>query len=342
MPAPDRPTSLDVAVIGAGSYGTCLAILAASAGHRVALWCRGEAAAAELAASRANQAYLPGFPLPPSIDVSADLERVVRGKAIVVGVTPSHAIRDVLGRAAAWLDPDVVVVNASKGLEDGTLQTIDRVYADIFPARVAARATFLSGPTFAAEIAGGMPSAIVLAGRDPETTALVQRALSTDRFRTYSTDDVIGVLVGGAIKNVVAIAAGVSDGLGFGSNARAALITRGLAEITRVGVAMGADPVTFAGLSGMGDLVLTCSSDTSRNRKVGLALGRGQTMADILAEMRMVAEGVKTTKVAWELARKLAVPAPITDVMYAIVHEGVPARDAMMKLMQRSLRSERD
>jgi glycerol-3-phosphate dehydrogenase (NAD(P)+) len=236
----------------------------------------------------------------------------------------------------------VIVVNASKGLEDGTLQTIDRVYADIFPERIAGRATFLSGPTFAAEIAGGMPSAIVLAGRDPATAALVQRALSTDRFRTYVTDDVIGVLVGGAIKNVVAIAAGVSDGLGFGSNARAALITRGLAEITRVGVAMGADPVTFAGLSGMGDLVLTCSSDTSRNRKVGLALGRGQTMAEILAEMRMVAEGVKTTKVAHDLAAKLGVPAPITDVMYAIVHDGVPAKAAMQRLTQRQLRAEKD
>ncbi|MBK9032435.1 MAG: NAD(P)-dependent glycerol-3-phosphate dehydrogenase [Myxococcales bacterium] len=328
--------------MGAGSYGTCLAILAASAGHRVHFWCRGEAMAAELAARRENTLYLPGFSLPPSIAVTADLEAAVRGKAIVLGVTPSHAIRDVLGRAAGWLDPDVVVVNASKGLEDGTLQTIDRVYADIFPARVAGRATYLSGPTFAAEIAGGMPSAIVLAGRDPETTAMVQRALSTDRFRTYSTDDVVGVLVGGAIKNVVAIAAGVSDGLGFGSNARAALITRGLAEITRIGVAMGADPVTFAGLSGMGDLVLTCSSDTSRNRKVGLALGRGQTMAQILGDMRMVAEGVKTTKVAWDLARKLGVPAPITEVMHAIVHEGAPARDAMQRLMQRSLRSEKD
>jgi glycerol-3-phosphate dehydrogenase (NAD(P)+) len=233
------------------------------------------------------------------VTVTADLEAAVRGKQIVVGVTPSHAIRDVLGRAAAWLDPDVVVVNASKGLEDGTLQTIDRVYADIFPARIAGRATFLSGPTFAAEIAGGMPSAIVLAGRDPATAAAgaaraVDRSLPHLRRPTTS----IGVLVGGAIKNVVAIAAGVSDGLGFGSNARAALITRGLAEITRIGVAMGADPVTFAGLSGMGDLVLTCSSDTSRNRKVGLALGRGQTMAEILADMRMVAEGVKTTKVA--------------------------------------------
>ena len=260
--------------------------------------------------------------------VTADLEAAVRGKQIVVGVTPSHAIRDVLGRAAAWLDPDVVVVNASKGLEDGTLQTIEQVYADIFPARIAGRATYLS--TFAAEIAGGMPSAIVLAGHDPETTAMVQRALSTDRFRTYSTDDVTGVLVGGAIKNVVAIAAGVSDGLGFGSNARAALITRGLAEITRIGVAL---------LLGMS---LLRRYGSMRNLQVGLALGRGQAMADILADMRMVAEGVKTTKVAWDLARKLGVPAPITEVMHAIVHEGAPARETMQRLMARSLRSEKD
>jgi glycerol-3-phosphate dehydrogenase (NAD(P)+) len=340
--SPDAASSYDVAVIGAGSYGTCLAILAASAGHRVSFWCRGDAAAADLQVSRENRLYLPGFGLPASVTVTSDLEAAVAGKSIVIGVTPSHAIRDVFGRAAGWLDPDVIMVNASKGLEDATLSTIDRVYRDIFSPRIAERATFLSGPTFAAEIAGGMPSAIVLAGRDAVTTATVQRALSTDRFRTYSTDDVIGVLVGGAIKNVVAIAAGVSDGLGFGSNARAALITRGLAEITRIGLALGADPITFAGLSGIGDLVLTCSSDTSRNRKVGLALGRGQTMAEILADMRMVAEGVKTTKVAWQLAQQLGVAAPITEVMHEIVHRGAPARVAMQRLMQRSLRSEKD
>ncbi len=340
--APARANPLDVAVIGAGSYGTCLAILLAGAGHRTTLWARGEEVARDLASARENKLYLPGFRLPDGLVVTHDLEQAVGGKAIVVGVTPSHAIRDVLGRAARWLDPDVVMVNASKGLEDGTLDTIDEVYRSIFPARIAARATYLSGPTFAGEIAGGMPSAIVLAGRDPETAALVQREISTDRFRTYTTDDVTGVLVGGAIKNVVAIAAGVSDGLGFGSNARAALITRGLAEITRIGVAMGAQAATFAGLSGMGDLVLTCSSDTSRNRQVGLALGQGKTMADILGAMRMVAEGVKTTKVAWELARRLGVPAPITEVMHAIVHEGAPARATMPRLAMRSLRSERD
>jgi glycerol-3-phosphate dehydrogenase (NAD(P)+) len=332
----------DIAVIGAGSYGTCLAILAGNAGHAVHLWCRGDALAAEIEASRVNQPYLPNFKLPPGVKVTSDLESAVRGKEIIVGVTPSHGIRDVLGKAAGWLHPDAIVVNASKGLEDGTLSPIDEVYKSIFPARIAARATYLSGPTFANEIAAGMPSAIVLAGRDPETATHAQRVMSNDRFRIYTTDDVPGVLVGGAIKNVIAIAAGVSDGLGFGSNARAALITRGLAEITRIGVAMGAQPATFAGLSGMGDLVLTCSGDASRNRKVGLALGQGRTMAEILGEMRMVAEGVKTTKVAHELAAKLGVPAPITDVMHAIVHEGAPARVAMSQLMTRALRAERD
>lgn len=332
----------DIAVIGSGSYGTCLAILAGNAGHDVHLWCRGAELAAELEATRVNAPYLPNFKLPPAVKVTADLHTAVRGKQIVVGVTPSHGIRDVLGRAAGWLDPDAIVVNASKGLEDGSLDTIDQVYASIFPARIAARAAYLSGPTFANEIAAGMPSAIVLAGRDAETTTYAQKVLSNDRFRIYTTDDVVGVLVGGAIKNVIAIAAGVSDGLGMGSNARAALITRGLAEITRVGVAMGAQPATFAGLSGMGDLVLTCSGDASRNRKVGMALGQGRTMAEILGEMRMVAEGVKTTKVAHELAKKLGVPAPITDVMHAIVHEGAPARVAITQLMTRALRAERD
>ncbi|MBP9207813.1 MAG: NAD(P)-dependent glycerol-3-phosphate dehydrogenase [Kofleriaceae bacterium] len=333
---------MKVAVLGSGSYGTCLAILWGQAGHDVHLWCRGEAAAAELQRTRVNAAYLPRFTLPPTVTVTADLAAAVRGAAIVVGVTPSHAARDVLGAAAAAMDPEVIVVNASKGLEDGTLATMEEVYRAIFPPAIAARATYLSGPTFANEIAAGMPAAIVLAGRDPASTARAQQALSTDRLRIYTSDDVPGVLVGGALKNVIAIAAGVSDGLGLGSNARAALITRGLAEITRVGVACGAHAITFAGLSGMGDLVLTCSGDASRNRRVGLALGQGRSMPDILAELKMVAEGVKTTKVAHELAAKLGVPAPITDAMYAVIYDHVPARDAMSALMSRALRPERD
>ncbi|HUJ58765.1 MAG TPA: NAD(P)H-dependent glycerol-3-phosphate dehydrogenase [Kofleriaceae bacterium] len=332
----------DIAVIGAGSYGTCLAMLFGRAGHRVSLWCRSADTAAQMESSRANATYLPGYELPPGIQCTHDLEAAVRGKRFVVGVTPSHGIRDALGRAAAWMEPDAIVINASKGLDEGSHSTIDRIYAEIFPPLIAARATFLSGPTFAAEIAAGLPAAIVLAGRDPATTIAAQEALRTLHFRIYTTEDVVGVLVGGALKNVIAIGAGVSDGLGFGSNTRVALMTRGLAEITRIGVALGANPLTFAGLSGMGDLVLTCSGDASRNRRVGLALGQGQKMADILAEMRQVAEGVKTAKVAKELAAKLGVESPIIDAMYGIIHDGIPVRDAITTLLSRPARSERE
>ncbi|HEY5947989.1 MAG TPA: NAD(P)H-dependent glycerol-3-phosphate dehydrogenase [Kofleriaceae bacterium] len=332
----------DIAVVGAGSYGSCLAMLFGRAGHRVSLWARNADTAAQMEESREAQAYLPGHKLPATVRVTSDLETAVKGKRFIVGVTPSHGIRDVLGRAAQWLDPDAIVINASKGLEESTLRTIDGVYAEIFPKRIADRATYLSGPTFAIEIAAGLPAAIVLAGRDDATTQLAQATLTDLRFRIYRTDDVVGVLMGGALKNVIAIAAGVSDGLGFGSNARVALMTRGLAEITRVGVALGAQPMTFAGLSGMGDLVLTCSGDASRNRRVGLALGEGKKMADILGEMRQVAEGIKTAKVAKELAAKIGVDAPIIDVMHAIIHEDVPVREAIMRLMTRPTRSERD
>jgi glycerol-3-phosphate dehydrogenase (NAD(P)+) len=331
----------DIAVIGAGSYGTCLAILTANAGHRVSLWARGAEGAARLARARESE-YLPGYRLPDEVTVTSDLAAAVRGKALVLGVTPSHAIRDVLGRVAGELHHDAVVINASKGLEADTLLTIDEVYRQIFSPRIAARACFLSGPTFATEIAAGMPAAIVLAGRNPETCAYAQHTLSCDVFRIYSSDDVTGVLIGGALKNVIAIAAGVSDGLGFGDNARAALITRGLHEITRMGVEMGAHAQTFAGLSGMGDLVLTCAGDASRNRRVGIALGQGKTMAEILGHMKMVAEGVKTTKVAYQLADRIGVAAPIIEVMHHIVHEGRPARETMTGLMQRALRGERD
>ena len=331
----------DIAVIGAGSYGTCLAMLFGRAGHNVSLWARNAETAAAMQASRGCK-YLPGHELPATITVTADLEAAVRGKQFVVGVTPSHGARDVLGRAAQWMDPDVVVINASKGLEDGTLATLDRVYEEIFPEQIAMRATYLSGPTFAGEIAAGSPAAIVLAGRDHRTTALAQEALKTLHFRIYRTDDVVGVLIGGALKNVIAIGAGVSDGMGFGSNTRVALMTRGLAEITRIGVAMGANPLTFAGLSGMGDLVLTCSGDASRNRRVGLALGQGKKMAEVLSEIGQVAEGVKTAKVAKQLADKLGVDAPIMHVMHAALHEGMPIKEVVEALLSRPAKGERD
>jgi glycerol-3-phosphate dehydrogenase (NAD(P)+) len=335
-------TTTDIAVIGAGSYGTCLAMCFGNAGHRVRLYARNADQARELETARTNEAYLPGYRLPDTVHVSSDLEATVAGKQFVVGVTPSHGVRDLFGRIAGVMDPDAIVINASKGLEDGTLKTIDAVYRDVLPERIAQRATYLSGPTFASEIAAGLPAAIVLAGRNPETTSAAQSALGTLHFRIYTTDDVLGVLIGGALKNVIAIGAGLSDGLGFGSNARVALITRGLAEMTRIGVAMGGNALTFAGLSGVGDLVLTCSGDASRNRRVGLALGQGKKMAEILAEMKQVAEGVKTTKVAYELVRRLGVDAPITDTMYAIIHEGRSVAEAITPLLGRPPRRERD
>ena len=335
-------TAEDIAVIGAGSYGTCLAVLFGNHGHRVSLYARGADSAAEMQAARENKTYLPGHRFADSVTVTHDLAAAVRGKRFVFGVTPSHAIREVLGQAAKSLEPDAIVINAAKGLEDGTLQTIDAVYRDVLPPTIAERATYLSGPTFASELAAGMPAAIVLAGRDTEAAKAAQAALSELNFRIYITDDVAGVLLGGALKNVIAIGAGISDGLGFGSNTRVALITRGLAEMTRIGIALGAHPQTFAGLSGMGDLVLTCSGDASRNRRVGLALGRGKSMPEILGEMKQVAEGVKTAKVAKALAAKIKIDAPIIDAMHAIIHEGVPVREAITMLLSRPARSERD
>src|SRR5690606_10528670 len=292
--------------------------------------------------SRENSVYLPGYRLPEAVGTTTSLEEAVGGAAVVLGVTPSHAIRDVLGRAAAHLSPGAIVVNASKGLEEDTLLRVDQIYQQIFPPEVARRAQFLSGPTFAKEVAAGLPSALVIAGRDGEATRLCREAFSDDRFRVYSSDDVIGVQVGGALKNIIAICAGISDGLELGNNARAALITRGLAEIARIGTAQGADPLTVAGLSGLGDRVLTCTGALSRNRQVGLALAAGKKIDQITAEMRMVAEGVKTARAAHQLAATLGVRAPLSDVIYRILYEDAPVREAIGELMTRTLRDERD
>jgi glycerol-3-phosphate dehydrogenase (NAD(P)+) len=333
----------DVAVVGAGSYGTCLAILASRHAHRVRLWCRSPEKAAEIARARENRGYLPGYELPPTVEVTSDLAAAVSGCRFVLAVTPSHAIRTIIGGVASHLEAHAIVVNASKGLEEGTLARVDQIYREILRPEHAHRAAFLSGPTFAKEVAAGMPGAIVIAGRDEQAVATVQAAFSSDRFRIYSSDDVVGVQIGGALKNVVAICAGISDGLGFGYNSRAALITRGLAEITRIGAAEGAHPLTFAGLSGLGDLVLTCTGDLSRNRRVGLGLGLGKTLAEVTAEMGgMVAEGVTTTKVARELARRLGVAAPLTEFAYGVLYEGRAVREGITELLTRSLKAERD
>jgi glycerol-3-phosphate dehydrogenase (NAD(P)+) len=331
-----------IAVVGAGSYGTSLAIVFGNAGHEVLLWCFEPDLAERMQRTRENDVYLPGFALPASVAVTNDLAEAARGCELVLGVTPTPVIRKVMSAAIPHMRDDSIVINCSKGLEEGTLARIDEIYRDILPAPAYQRAAYLSGPTFARELAAGMPGALVVASLDPDSAARVQQLLSTERFRLYTSEDVIGVLIGAALKNVVAIAAGVSDGLGFGSNARAALITRGLAEITRIGVQAGADPLTFSGLSGMGDLVLTCAGDLSRNRQVGLALGAGKKLQEVISEMRMVAEGVKTTRVAHELAQRLGVRVPIIEFMYQVLYEDQPARTALTQLMGRSLKSERD
>ncbi len=333
---------MKIAVIGAGSYGTCLAKHLGDQGYDVMLWCRSPERAEVIEQTRENTTYLAGFRLPTTITVTSDLQEAVAGRGMVIGVAPSQATREVLGRAAPFLAEDVVVVNASKGLEEGSFDRIDQVYSDIFSSEISQRAAFLSGPTFAKEVAAGMPSAMVVASRDPKSTKAVQDVFHNPNFRVYSSEDVIGVQVGGALKNIIAICAGLSDGLGLGQNARAALITRGMAEISRMGEAMGADPLTFLGLSGMGDLVLTCAGDLSRNRRVGMALAEGKSLDTIVAEMQMIAEGVKTTKVAYEWSKKNSVYAPLTSLIHAVLYQGLNARKGIADIMGRDQRPERD
>ncbi len=334
---------MDIAVLGAGAFGTALAkMFSETAGrpHAVTLWCRGAEAAARIEATR-ESSHLPGVTLGPWVRVTHDLAAAVTGKPVVVGVTPSHVVRAVLGQAAPHLASDTIVVSASKGIEQGSLATIDQIFHDVLPHRTAERAAFLSGPTFAKELVRGLPAAIVVASHDPASALLVQEQLGTESLRMYTTDDVIGVELGGALKNVFAIGAGIADGLGFGHNTRAALITRGLNEMARLGLRMGANPLTFAGLAGMGDLVLTCTGDLSRNRQVGLELGRGRSLKEILAGMNEVAEGVKTTKAAHDLGQRLGVELPIVEAIYNVIEHGWSARDAVTELLKREVGHER-
>jgi glycerol-3-phosphate dehydrogenase (NAD(P)+) len=269
-----------------------------------------------------------------------DLATVAAAKDLLLLVPPSQVMRRVVQEAAPHIAPGTLVVSAAKGIENQTLQLMSEVLAETLPKGLTERQAFLSGPSFAREVAAGMPTAVVAAATDPAVARAVQETFSTTAFRVYTNDDVVGVELGGALKNVIALAAGVSDGLGFGHNTRAALITRGLAEMTRVGLALGAQSSTFAGLAGMGDLVLTCTGDLSRNRTVGMELGRGRTLEEILAGMTMVAEGVKTTLSAFHLAEKLRVEVPITDQMYRILYTNKDPRRAVTDLMLRDLKPE--
>lgn len=329
-----------VAVLGAGSWGTALANLLAAKGVDTVLWSFEPDVARAIESGHRNSKYLSEIALDPRLRATSSIDEAVADASVVVSVSPSHVVRQVMEKAAPAISPDALVVSASKGIEVDSLQTMDEVLAEVLPGTLGTGAAYLSGPSFALEVGLGYPTAVTVASRSPEAAIRAQELFQTDYFRVYTTSDVHGVELGGALKNVVAIASGVVDGLGFGHNTMAALITRGLAEITRLGVALGADPLTFAGLAGMGDLILTCTGGLSRNRSVGVELGKGRPLDEVLGEMVMVAEGVRTAKSAWQLARKMDIEMPIVDEVYAMLYEGRDAKAAMETLMMREPKAE--
>src|SRR5277367_2946623 len=332
-----------IAVIGSGAWGTGLAIVLARKGtHQIRLWANEFEVVESIEKSRVNERFLPGFVLSESIIATRDLGTALEAAEIVVSVMPSQHCRGLFERMAHVLRPEMLLVSCTKGLEDGTLLRMTEVIADVLRGRsFVPRVAALSGPSFAKEAARGDPTAVTAASDDREVSRLVQQAFSDSRFRVYTNDDVIGVELGGALKNIIAIAAGICDGLGLGHNSVAALITRGLAEIARLVVACGGRLDTMAGLAGLGDLVLTCTGDLSRNRSVGVELGKGHKLPDIIDGMRgAVAEGVFTTKAAVGLARKKKVEMPITEQMFAILENGKAPQQAIEDLMARAARSE--
>jgi glycerol-3-phosphate dehydrogenase (NAD(P)+) len=331
---------MKIGVLGAGSWGTTLANLLAKKGYAVTLWVYEADLVERMQVSRENDLYLPGVTLSENLTATNDPNAAVVDKELLLLVPPSQVMRSVVSAVADQIGSQTIIVSASKGIENDTLLTMSEVLEQVLPAELHPQMTFLSGPSFAKETAAELPTAVVAAAKDKELARQVQDIFGTDYFRVYTNNDIIGVELAGALKNVMALAAGVADGLGFGYNSRAALITRGLAEMTRIGIAKGAQAETFAGLAGMGDLVLTCTGDLSRNRNVGVELGRGRALDEILGEMHMVAEGVKTTLSAWQLAKKLKVEVPIIEQMYRILYENIDARCAVDDLMGRSPKAE--
>ncbi|MGB7759732.1 MAG: NAD(P)H-dependent glycerol-3-phosphate dehydrogenase [Bryobacteraceae bacterium] len=328
-----------LAVIGGGAWGTALSIVLAPRFEHVRLWVYEEDVAQRMQARPENDTYLPGFQVSENVSVTSDLRIAVEDAQVVLSVMPSHHVRRVYAQMLPWLTDSMIFVSATKGLETGTILRMSEIIQSIagqFPAQIAA----LSGPTFAKEVARGEPTTLVVASPDDALNRRIQAAFSGPTFRLYTSPDPIGVEIGGAIKNVIAIGSGVIHGMGFGHNVTAALITRGLAEITRLAVAMGGRAQTLAGLAGLGDLVLTCTGELSRNRMVGIELARGRKLDEIVGSMKMVAEGIKTTDAAVELARRFNVEMPITGQMYQMLYHGVSPREAIRRLMERSLKGE--
>ena len=329
-----------IAIIGAGGWGTALAITMARAEHDVRLWAYEPYLVETMIATRENPIYLPSVRVPESVRVSNSMQDVLAGARIVIMAVPSHVYRQVFSQLLPLVNGDMFFVSATKGIENDSLMRMSEVVADVAKPRFAPQVAVMSGPTFAPEVARGEPTALVVASPNENLRRILQSELSAPRFRLYTNADLIGVEIAAAVKNIIAIAAGVVDGLGLGSNPVAALITRGLAEMTRLVVACGGKRETLSGLAGLGDLVLTSYGSLSRNRRVGVALGQGKNIDEVLSNMRMVAEGVKTAKSTVALARKLNVEMPIAEKMYAVLHEGLKPHDAIDDLMERKLKEE--
>ena len=327
-----------VSVFGAGSWGTALALLMARNGHSVALWGRQPEHIAKLAAARCNERYLAGFSFPDNLRVLADLAEAVRFAEVLIVAVPSHAFRSFLTNLTPHLSPKSKIAWATKGLELQSGKLLHQVIEDVLGPEIPA--AVLSGPSFARDLAANLPTAVTVASRRIGFAKMLAGLLHNNRFRAYTTDDIIGVQLGGATKNVLAIAAGVADGLGFGANSRAALITRGLAEMMRLGLAMGGKPETFMGLAGVGDLILTCTDNQSRNRRFGLGLGKGLPRDQIVAEIGQEIEGIVTTKVIHQLAQNLGIEMPITEQTYKILYENLAPLDAVNNLLLREQKSE--
>ncbi len=329
-----------IAIVGAGSWGTALSIVLAPRFERIRLWAHETDLVERMAGSRVNDIFLPGFPLPANVEPVSNLKIALEDAGIVVGVMPSRFARAVYTSMLPHLGSGMRFVSATKGLENGTLLRMSEVARDVIAKEFQARIAVLSGPTFAREVARGEPTALVISSEDRELAASIQREFSGPTFRLYVNDDPAGVEIGAALKNTIAIGAGICQGLGLGNNSIAALITRGLAEITRLAVAMGGRPRTLAGLAGLGDLVLTCTGALSRNRSVGIELAKGRTLHEIVSSMTMIAEGVETTSAAVDLARKYSVDLPITQQMDSILRGGRSPKEAIRELMERTLKTE--
>jgi glycerol-3-phosphate dehydrogenase (NAD(P)+) len=335
-------TAMRIAVAGAGSWGTALANLLACKGYVVDWWVFEQDLCLQLQETRENAVFLPGITLSENLRPTNDMVQAVADKDLVLVVVPSHVVRAVTFQMAGHIEPHTILVSASKGIENDTLLTMDGVINEALGGIGDDRFAVLSGPSFAKEVAQGLPTVVTVASKVFDCAQKVQHVFATPNFRVYTHDDVIGVELGGSVKNVIAIAAGMVDGMGLGLNTRAALITRGMTEIRRLGLAMGAHPRTFTGLAGIGDLVLTCTGDLSRNHTVGKKIGQGMKLKEVLADMRMVAEGVKTARSVYSLSLRLGVEMPICHAIFHILHEDLAPKDALYQLMTRDLKSELD